>query len=176
MPPIATVCLMPFCLVTPADDSTLPEVEEDAEEQAAQQQQQHYAQQEQQQEHQQHAQQQQHEAHQQQQPAAGNAGKRGPSALGLQLHVGSQMETGEWKSNGIWVKKEKQAQAVPSNLQVIPADDLVKVWLRCRCCLVALSAHSVAQQTTCAGIRGSTAAASAAPAPSQGLETGASTQ
>lgn len=138
---------MPPCLVTPADDSTLPEVEEDAEEQAAQQQQQHYAQQEQQQEHQQHAQQQQqHEAHQQQQPAAGNAGKRGPSALGLQLHVGSQMETGEWKSNGVWVKKEKQAQAVPSNLQVIPADDLVKVRLQSRCCLVA-------QHVFCTGLQ-----------------------
>jgi hypothetical protein len=37
------------------------------------------------------------------------------------------METGEWKSNGVWIKKDKQAQAVPSNLQVIPADDLVKV-------------------------------------------------
>lgn len=117
-------------LTAAADEATLPEVEEDAEEQAAQQQEQQYAQQDHQQQVQQ--QQQQHETHQQppqqQQPAAG---KRGPSALGLQLHVGSQMETGEWKSNGVWVKKEKQAQAVPSNLQVIPADDLVKVWCPC---------------------------------------------
>lgn len=43
------------------------------------------------------------------------------------MAIGSQMQTGEWKSNGVWVKKDKQAQAVPSNLQVIPADDLVKV-------------------------------------------------
>jgi hypothetical protein len=27
----------------------------------------------------------------------------------------------------VWVKKDNKAQAVPSNLQVIPADDLVKV-------------------------------------------------
>jgi hypothetical protein len=106
----------------------LPEAEEDLQEQEAQQQQ-HYAQQEQQQQ-QQHAPQ-----HiQQQQQEAAKPGKRGLSAVGLQLAVGSQMQTGEWKSNGVWVKKDKQAQAVPSNLQVIPADDLVKVSRRLAGC------------------------------------------
>jgi hypothetical protein len=77
--------------------------------------------------------QQQQQQQQQQQPPTGKpaaAGKRGPPALGggLKLAVGSCMETGDWKSNGVWVKKDRAAeQAVPSNLQVIPADDLVKV-------------------------------------------------
>jgi len=54
-------------------------------------------------------------------------GKGPPSAPRLQLTVGSQMETGEWKANG-WVEKNKAAEdKVPSNLQVIAADDLVKV-------------------------------------------------
>lgn len=61
------------------------------------------------------------------QQAAGQPGRRGPPTLGLQLDVGSHVETGEWKSNGVWVKKEKQELAVPSNLQIIPAEDLVKV-------------------------------------------------
>lgn len=101
----------------PAQESASPPENEDhVQEQAAQQ---HYAQQE----HQQQSNDQQDQTQQQ----AGKAGKQGPSALGLQLAVGSHMETGEWKSNGLWVKKEKQEQAVPSNLQVIPAEDLVKV-------------------------------------------------
>lgn len=99
-----------------AESASSPEDEEHVQEQAAQQ---HYAQQE----HQQQPNDQQAQTQQQ----AGKAGKRGPSALGLQLAVGSHMETGEWKSNGVWVKKEKQEQAVPNNLQVIPAEDLVKV-------------------------------------------------
>jgi hypothetical protein len=37
------------------------------------------------------------------------------------------METGEWKTNGVWVKKEKQGNSIPTNLQTIPPDDLVKV-------------------------------------------------
>jgi hypothetical protein len=41
--------------------------------------------------------------------------------------VGSQMETGEWKTNGVWVKKEKAGNKIPTNLQTIPPDDLVKV-------------------------------------------------
>lgn len=118
-----------FASLLAADAEPLEEVEEDLEEQAAQQQQQYVQQdqQQQQQEHHEQGQQQQHDPHIQQQQAAAANGKRGPSALGLQLHVGSQMETGEWKSGGVWVKKEKKAEVVPSNLQVIPADDLVKV-------------------------------------------------
>lgn len=57
-------------------------------------------------------------------PVAKGPGKK---LGGLQLAVGSQMETGEWKSNGTWLKKEKQDSEVPSNLQVIAADDLIKV-------------------------------------------------
>eukprot|EP00775_Hariotina_reticulata_P008219 gene8219-8411_t len=68
---------------------------------------------------------------QQQQPSrlpAVNKGKAPPLGVGLSLTVGSQMETGEWKTNGVWVKKDKAAEdKVPGNLQVISADDLIKV-------------------------------------------------
>jgi hypothetical protein len=97
---------------------------EDLQEQHTQQQ---YEQQSHQQQHEEEQQQQPQHGAQQQQQASGKPGKRGPSALGLQLTVGSHLETGEWKSGGVWVKKDNKAQAVPSNLQVIPADDLVKV-------------------------------------------------
>lgn len=117
----ATLHVLNIFISAYAAEEPLPEAEEDLQEQHAQQQ--RYAQQDHQQQHAQQAQ-----PPPQQQPAAGGKpGKKGPSALGLQLAVGSQMETGEWRSNGVWVKKDKQAQAVPSNLQVIPAEDLVKV-------------------------------------------------
>jgi hypothetical protein len=38
----------------------------------------------------------------------------------------SMMEVGEWKSNGAWLKKETKVE-VPTNLQQIGPDDLVKV-------------------------------------------------
>lgn len=63
--------------------------------------------------------------HQGQPPGNKKPGK--PSLGGLQLTVGSHVETGEWKSNGIWIKKEIKQDEAPSNLQVIPADDLIKV-------------------------------------------------
>ena len=47
--------------------------------------------------------------------------------MALKLSVGSQMETGEWKSGGLWLKKDKEKNEVPSNLQVIAPEDLVKV-------------------------------------------------
>jgi hypothetical protein len=71
-----------------------------------------------------------HQQQQQQQTQQSKAGKGKGVPLGgpLSLTVGSQMETGEWKTNGEWVKKDKAAEEkVPSNLQVISADDLIKV-------------------------------------------------
>jgi hypothetical protein len=68
---------------------------------------------------------------QQQQQAPPPAAKPKPTGLGLQLTVGSQMETGEWKSGGVWLKKDKNKNEVPMNLQVIAPEDLVKVsWKR----------------------------------------------
>lgn len=144
-PANCTVCTLheqPLVVVVAADGPLLPDGEEDLQEQAAREQ--HYAQQDQQQQEQQHPQHQQllHNQQQQQPPAQqqqpqpqqqgglGLGKKKGGGLTlggGLQLAVGSHMETGEWKSNGVWVKKDKQAAAVPSNLQVIAAEDLVKV-------------------------------------------------
>lgn len=67
---------------------------------------------------------------QQQQPQAQPpppAAKGKPLGMGLKLTVGSTMETGEWKSGGLWLKKDKEKNEVPSNLQVIAPEDLVKV-------------------------------------------------
>jgi hypothetical protein len=72
---------------------------------------------------------------QQRQQPAGKPGKPSlPLAGGLKLTVGSNLETGEWKTGGVWLKKDKaEHEAVPSNLQIMSADDLVKVgasWLQ----------------------------------------------
>jgi hypothetical protein len=78
--------------------------------------------------------QQQQQQQQQRQQPVGKPGKPSlPLAGGLKLTVGSNLETGEWKTGGVWLKKDKaEHEAVPSNLQIISADDLVKVcssWL-----------------------------------------------
>lgn len=57
----------------------------------------------------------------------GQQGKVVKKQVGLQLAVGSHMEQGEWTSNGLWLKKDKSRDAIPTNLQQIPAEDLVKV-------------------------------------------------
>ncbi len=42
--------------------------------------------------------------------------------------MGSTMEQGEWQSNGQWMKKDKSRDnSIPSNLQIIAPDDIVKV-------------------------------------------------
>ena len=59
---------------------------------------------------------------------AGGGGGGGKKKLGgLKLAVGSQMDTGEWKSNGTFIKKDKPGTEIPNGLQQIKADDLVKV-------------------------------------------------
>ena len=46
---------------------------------------------------------------------------------GLKLAVGSQMDKGEWTSQGQFLKKDKPGPEIPNGLQQIKADDLVKV-------------------------------------------------
>ncbi|KAF8068393.1 Wdr35 [Scenedesmus sp. PABB004] len=64
------------------------------------------------------------EQQQRQQPPAQPPGGRrrappAPALGGLKLAVGSQMETGEWRTNGVWVRKDKaEGEGVPTNLQV----------------------------------------------------------
>jgi hypothetical protein len=118
----------------PADQSGIGAAEQDSE-------QQHMQQQPDRQQQQQQARQQQQ---QQQQQPGGKPGKPGlPHGGGLKLTVGSNMETGEWKTGGVWLKKDKAEQeAVPSNLQIISADDLVKVG--CICIFIAQQALGAA--------------------------------
>lgn len=53
-----------------------------------------------------------------------------PKQLGaLKLAVGSQMDAGEWRSNGQFIKKERAGTEIPNGLQQIKADDLVKARL-----------------------------------------------
>lgn len=101
--------LCPLFLLVSGSDRHLHEQHQETEQQ--QQQQQHEQPQPTQQQHQQ----------QQKQKAPK------PALGGLKLAVGSQMPTGEWKSNGVWIKKENNDDEAPSNLQVIAADDLIKV-------------------------------------------------
>jgi hypothetical protein len=79
-------------------------------------------------------QQQQQQQQQQRLQPVGKPGKPSlPLAGGLKLTVGSNLETGEWKTGGVWKKDKAEHEAVPSNLQIISADDLVKVhasWLQ----------------------------------------------
>jgi hypothetical protein len=115
-------CLSVLCFCI-ADQRSSDAAEQDSEQQHPQQQPDRQQQQQQQQARQ-----------QQQQPG----GKPGKPALGggLKLTVGSNLETGEWKTGGVWLKKDKaEHEAVPSNLQIISADDLVKVGCSWGCVL-----------------------------------------
>jgi hypothetical protein len=48
-------------------------------------------------------------------------------ALGLQLHVGSRLEQGDWNTNGVWKPSAPHQDIIPPHLQQIHADDLAKV-------------------------------------------------
>jgi len=66
-------------------------------------------------------------------PQAAAIGKAGGAAGGkkklggLKLAVGSQMDTGEWTSHGQFLKRDKPGTEIPTGLQQIKVDDLIKV-------------------------------------------------
>ncbi|WIA10613.1 hypothetical protein OEZ85_010795 [Tetradesmus obliquus] len=113
-------------LLVPADSD---EAEQDQRESVAAEQDSEQQHMQQQPDRQQQQQQQARQQQQQQQQPGGKPGKPGlPLVGGLKLTVGSNLETGEWKTGGVWLQKDKaEHEAVPSNLQIISADDLVKV-------------------------------------------------